>query len=67
MGSAFRPMTIHSSNTELSSIYSIPSDEFRPSVLAALDTKRKEAEYKDIERYRYLIMENIEYMSSSAH
>lgn len=49
------------SNTELSSIYSIPSDEFRPSVLAALDTKRKEAEYKDIERYRYLIMENIEY------
>ena len=49
------------SNTELSSIYSIPSDEFRPSVLAALDTKRKEAEYKDIERYRYLIMDNIEY------
>lgn len=49
------------SNTELSSIYSIPTDEFRPSVLAALDTKRKEAEYKDIERYRYLIMENIEY------
>ena len=29
--------------------------------IAALDTKRKEAEYKDIERYRYLIMENIEY------
>ena len=49
------------SNTELSSIHSIPSDEFRPSVLAALDTKRKEAEYRDIERYRYLIMENIEY------
>lgn len=49
------------SNTELSSIYSIPSDEFRPSVLSALDTKRKEAEYRDIERYRYLIMENIEY------
>lgn len=49
------------SNTELSSIYSIPSDEFRPSVLSALDTKRKEAEYIDIERYRYLIMENIEY------
>lgn len=49
------------SNTELSSIYSIPSDSSRPSVLAALDTKRKEAEYKDIERYRYLIMENIEY------
>lgn len=49
------------SNTELSSIYSIPSDEFRPSMLAALDTKRKEAEYKDIERYRYLIMDNIEY------
>lgn len=49
------------SNTELSSIYSIPSDSSRPSVLAALDTKRKEAEYRDIERYRYLIMENIEY------
>ena len=49
------------SNTELSSIYSIPSDSSRPSVLAALDTKRKEAEYRDIESYRYLIMENIEY------
>ena len=49
------------SNTELSSIYSIPSDEFRPSVLAALDTKRKEAEHRDIEKYRNLIMENIEY------
>ena len=49
------------SNTELSSIYSIPSDEFRPSVLAALDTKRKEAEYKDMKLYRELIMDNIEY------
>jgi site-specific DNA-cytosine methylase len=46
------------SNTELSSIYSIPSDEFRPSVLAALDTKRKEAEYKDIERYRVMSKEH---------
>ena len=49
------------SNTELSSIYSIPSDSSRPSVLAALDTKRKEAEYKDMKLYRELIMDNIEY------
>ena len=49
------------SNTELSSIYSIPSDSSRPSVLAALDTKRKEAEHKDMKLYRELIMDNIEY------
>ncbi len=48
-------------NAHIRNIDSIPSDEFRPSVLAALDTKRKEAEYRDIESYRYLIMENIEY------
>ena len=41
--------------------HSIPSDEFRPSVLTALDTKRKEAEHRDIEKYRNLIMDNIEY------
>lgn len=36
------------SNTDLSNIHSILSDEARPSVLAALETKRKEAKYRDI-------------------
>ena len=50
-------------NTDSENIDSILSDGYRPSVLAALDAKRKEAEYRDIERYRYLIMDNIEYDS----
>ncbi len=48
-------------NTDSENIDSILSDGYRPSVLAALDEKRREAEYRDIERYRYLIMDNIEY------
>ena len=49
------------SNTDLSSIDSILSGGYRPSVLAALDEKRRETEYRDIEQYRNLIMDNIEY------
>ena len=43
------------SNTDLSNTHSILSDEARPSVLAALEAKRKEAEYREI------IKENIGY------
>ena len=49
------------SNTDLSSIDSIPSGDTRPSVLAALDAKRKETEYRDMDLYREIIKENIEY------
>lgn len=49
------------SNTDLSNIHSILSDEARPSVLAALETKRKEAKYRDMYRYREIIKENISY------
>ena len=47
--------------TDLSSTHSIPSDETRPSVLAALEAKRKETEYRDTEVYREIIKENIGY------
>ena len=47
--------------TNLSSTHSIPSDETRPSVLAALEAKRKETEYRDTEVYREIIKENIGY------
>lgn len=49
------------SNTDLSNIHSILSNEARPSVLAALETKRKEAKYRDMDRYREIIKENISY------
>ena len=49
------------SNTDLSSIDSILSGDTRPSVLAALDTKRKETEHRDMNLYREIIKENIEY------
>ena len=49
------------SNADLSNIHSILSDEARPSVLAALETKRKEAKYRDMDRYREIIKENISY------
>lgn len=49
------------SNLDLSNIHSILSDEARPSVLAALETKRKEAKYRDMDRYREIIKENISY------
>ena len=47
--------------TDLSSTHSIPSDETRPSVLAELEAKRKETEYRDTDVYREIIKENIGY------
>lgn len=47
--------------TDLSNTHSIPSDEVRPSVLAALEAKRKEPEYRDMDMYREIIKENIGY------
>ncbi len=49
------------SNTDLSITHSILSDSSRPSVLAALEAKRKEADYRDMDEYRELIKENIDY------
>lgn len=48
-------------NTDVSITHSIPSGEVRPSVLASLEAKRKEAEYRDMEMYREIIKENIDY------
>lgn len=47
--------------TDLSSTHSIPSDETRPFVLAALEAKRKKTEYRDTDVYREIIKENIGY------
>ena len=49
------------SNTDLTITHSIPSDAARPSVLAALEAKRKETEYRDMDVYREIIKENIGY------
>ena len=49
------------SNTDVSITHSIPSGEARPSVLASLEAKRKEAEYRDMDMYREIIKENIDY------
>ena len=49
------------SNTDLSITHSIPSDAARPSVLAELEAKRKETEYRDMDVYREIIKENICY------
>lgn len=49
------------SNTDLSITHSILSDSLRPSVLAALEAKRKEADLRDMDEYRELIKENIDY------
>ena len=49
------------SNTDFSNTNSILSDEVRPSVLAALEAKRKEPEYRDMDMYREIIKENICY------
>lgn len=49
------------SNTDSVSIYSIPSDSDRPSVLANLDAKRKEMTVRDMDLYRDIIKENISY------
>ena len=47
--------------TELSNTHSILSDGSRPSVLAALEAKRKETEIRDMDLYREIIKENIDY------
>ena len=49
------------SNTDLSKTHSILSNEARPSVLATLEAKRKEPEYRDMNLYREIIKENICY------
>ena len=49
------------SNTDVSITHSIPSGDTRPSVLASLEAKRKEAEYRDMDMYREIIKENIGY------
>ena len=49
------------STTDLSNTHSIPSDEARPSELAALETKRNEPKYRDRDLYREIIKENIGY------
>jgi len=49
------------SNTDLSNTHSFLSDGSRSSVLAALEAKQKEADYRDIEEYREIIKENIDY------
>lgn len=48
-------------NTDLSNTHSIHSDGSRLSVLAALEAKRKEADLRDIDEYREIIKENIDY------
>lgn len=53
--------SIDESIKDLSITHSIPSGENRPSVLASLEAKRKEAEYRDMDMYREIIMENIDY------
>lgn len=53
--------SIDESNTDLSNTNSIPSDAARLSVLAALEAKRKEAEYRDMDDYREIVKENICY------
>lgn len=53
--------SIDESNTDLSNTHSILSDEARPSVLAVLEAKRKETEYRDMDMYREIIKENICY------
>jgi len=53
--------SIDESNIDLSNTHSIPSDMARPSVLAALKAKRKEAEYRDMDDYREIVKENICY------
>lgn len=47
--------------TDESNIDSILSDGYRPSVLAALETKRREVEHRDMDLYRGIVMDNIDY------
>jgi len=52
---------IEKTNTDLSNTHSIHSDGSRSSVLAALEAKRKEADLRDIDEYREIVKENIDY------
>jgi len=47
--------------TDVPNTDSFPSGERRPSVLSALEAKRKETMCRDMETYREIIMENISY------
>ena len=47
--------------TDSVNTHSFFSDETRPSVLAALEAKRKETSFRDMDEYRELIKENIDY------
>ena len=49
------------SNTDSVNTHSFFSDGSRPSVLAALEAKRKETTVRDMDEYRELIKENIDY------
>lgn len=49
------------SNTDLRSIDSFPSDSSRPSVLEALEAKRREEMFRDMNVYREIVKENISY------
>ena len=49
------------SKTDESNIDSILSDGYRPSVLATLETKRREVEHRDMNLYRDIVMDNIDY------
>ncbi|MBO5178384.1 MAG: helix-turn-helix domain-containing protein [Lachnospiraceae bacterium] len=48
-------------NTDSVNTHSFFSDGSRPSVLAALEAKRKETTVRDMDEYRELIKENIDY------
>ena len=48
-------------NTDSVNTHSFLSDGSRPSVLAALEAKRKETTVRDMDEYRELIKENIDY------
>ncbi len=48
-------------NTDSVNTHSFFSDDTRPSVLAALEMKRKEANFRDMDEYREIIKENIDY------
>lgn len=47
--------------TDSVNTHSFFSDETRPSVLAALEAKRKETSFRDMDEYREIIKENIDY------
>ena len=59
-------LNIDTSNTEIQNTYSqsidsIPSDSDRPSVLEALEAKRREEIFRDMNVYREIVKENISY------